>query len=228
MTARPMTAPPERRRMRRAALAALVSAGAVRPAAAARPGLRSRPQHRGQDPLGHPLAAFRGQRQLQPRRPLPGHQLLHRHPGEPRIPERDRHPDLHARARHRPARALGGGGGLRVHRRLADLRQHRLRQRMGERNFRRRPRIPPAPGGLPRIRSTTSSPTRVRCRTTSTSCSATPTSCATTPMSASPSPRIPPPATSCASSAPRSTIPRTPRTRRPAPRWKARPPGTCG
>ena len=31
-------------------------------------------------------------------------------------------PDLRARARHRPARALGGGGGLRVHPRLADRR----------------------------------------------------------------------------------------------------------
>ena len=36
--------------------------------------------------------------------------------------QRDPDPDLRARARHRPARALGGRGGLRVHRRLAEPR----------------------------------------------------------------------------------------------------------
>ena len=39
-----------------------------------------------------------------------------------------------------------GGGGLQVHRRLADLRQRRLRQRVGERGLRRRPRTSASAG----------------------------------------------------------------------------------
>ena len=68
----------------------------------------------------------------------------------------DRHPELHARPRHRPARALGGGGGLRVHPRLADHGRRRLRQRMGER------RSSTPPSSTASARSTTSIARRLR------------------------------------------------------------------
>ena len=108
--------------MRRASLAALTLAAAA--------GIhRRRPrQDAAQDPAEaarrstapRDLAELRGRLQLRPRRPLPRHQLLRRHPLRARLPAPDPDPELRARPRHRPARALGGRGGLRVHPRLAE------------------------------------------------------------------------------------------------------------